>query len=245
MSNISFIVTTFNYETYIEECLQSILNQDQFDKNKVIIVDDGSQDNTYKIIKKYLSKPFIEYCHIENSGVEVAANYAINKIESTYFTRIDADDSLKSRYLTQFNKAIDLNKNYDFIYSNYSIINHLSDSVNDIKLPVFDKEEIFKRGDFLATGTLYKKEAINLINKYDTSKKNCGLENYSLILRLIIKNYSGLHIPYSLFNYRIHSNNMSKKRKEAILKYGNELKKKLLNRPYEVNCNHPYGLKID
>ncbi len=245
MSKISFIITTFNYEIYIKECLESILNQENFRNNKIIIIDDGSQDNTYKVVKKYLSLPFIEYFQIENSGVEAAANYAINKINSPYFTRIDADDSVESQYLTHFNKVIDSNKNYDFIYSNYNLINHNSDTIKNIKLPKFDKEEIFKRGDFLATGTLYKKETIDSLNQYDTTNKNCGLENYSLILRLIIQNYSGIHIPYTLFNYRIHSNNMSKKRKDAILKYGNELTTKLLNRTYEVNCNHPYGLKID
>ena len=245
MSKISFIITTFNYETYIEECLESILNQDEFKNNEVIIIDDGSQDNTYKIIKKYISLPFIEYFQIENSGVEVAANYAINKIKSPYFTRIDADDSLKPQYLLKFNEAIDLNKNFDFLYSNYSIINQYSKTVKEISLPEFDKEEIFNRGDFLATGTLYKKETINLIEKYDTKTKNCGLENYSLILRLIIQNHKGLHIPYSLFNYRIHSNNMSKLRKESIFRYGNELTKHLLNRSYALNCNHPYGLRFD
>ena len=68
---------------------------------------------------------------------------------------------------------------------------------------------------------------------------------YESYYRLIIQNHKGLHIPYSLFNYRIHSNNMSKMRKESILKYGNELTIDLLNRAYAVNCNHPYGLKID
>ena len=245
MSKISFIVTTYNYERYIEECLESILNQDQFKNNKVIIIDDGSQDNTYKIIKKYSSLPFIEYFQIENSGVEVAANYAISKINSPYFNRIDADDSVKSQYLSHFNKVIDLNENYDFIYSNYDIINHYSDTVKDIRLPKFDKEEIFKRGDFLATGTLYKKEKIDSVGRYDISRKNCGLENFSLILRLLINGCKGLHIPYSLFNYRIHSKNMSKKKRISILNYGNELTNNLLKMPYEVNCYHPYGLKID
>ena len=84
MPNISFIITTYNYSKYIEECLDSILNQDQYEGNKIIIIDDGSQDDTYKIIKNRLSIPSIEYIQIENSGIEVASNYAINKINSPY-----------------------------------------------------------------------------------------------------------------------------------------------------------------
>ena len=69
MSEISFIVTTYNYERYVNECIDSILNQEEFNNNKIIIIDDGSQDNTYKIIKKYLSLPFIEYFQIENCKI--------------------------------------------------------------------------------------------------------------------------------------------------------------------------------
>ena len=64
MPNISFIITTYNYSKYIEECLDSILNQDQYEGNKIIIVDDGSQDDTYKVIKNRLSIPSIEYIQI-------------------------------------------------------------------------------------------------------------------------------------------------------------------------------------
>lgn len=245
MSDISFIITTYNYSKYIEECIESIINQSEYDANKVMIVDDGSNDNTYKLVKKYLSKQSIEYFQIENSGVEVASNYAINKVKTSYFTRIDADDSLKNDYLSKFDEVIKFNREFSFIYSNYSIINESSKFIKQINLPPFDKEEVFKRGDFLATGTLYKKEDFDLVNQYNTSKKNCGLENYSLILRLLINGCTGLHIPFTLFNYRIHLNNMSKQKKRSILQYGNELTNNLLKRPYEVNCNHPYGLKID
>ena len=141
-------------------------------------------------------------------------------------------------------KQLELKNNNDFFYSDYSVINEFSEIVQEINLPSFDKEEIYRRGDFLATGTLYNKETIDSVDRYDTTRKNCGLENYSLILRLLIKGYKGLHIPYSLFNYRIHSTNMSKKKRISILNYGNELTNNLLN-TYEVNCYHPYGLKID
>ena len=137
MSNISFIITTYNYSNYIEECIDSILNQDQYQDNKIIIIDDGSKDNTYDVIKNKLSIPSIEYVQIENSGIEVASNYAINKINSPYFARVDADDSLKSKYLSIFNKEIELNNNYDFIYSNYSVIDKSSEFVQEINFTVW------------------------------------------------------------------------------------------------------------
>ena len=245
MSEVSFVITSYNYSKYIEECLESIINQDKFDSNKIIIIDDGSTDETYIKIKRYLSMPCIDFIQIENSGVEVASNLAIDQINTNYFTRVDADDSLKSNFLSIFNDTIDVYNNSDFIYSNYSVIDESSIFVKEVNLPEFSNQEIFQRGDFLATGTIYKKDSFNLVGKYDTNVKNCGLENYSLILRLITNNFSGRMLPYSLFNYRIHSGNMSKKRRKSIIEFGNELTRNLLNRPYEVNFNHPYGLKLD
>lgn len=242
VSQISFIVTTYNYGNYLKECINSIIFQEGFDNNKIIVIDDGSTDNTYSILREYINKKFFEYIRIDNSGVEYAANYAVSKIKTKYFTRLDADDSLKQNYLKFFNKSI--KNNYDFVYSDYDNINEFSDFIETKKLPDYDLKEIFKRGDFLASGTLYKKKAFDFINGYETEFKNCGLENYSLIIRLILSNFSGFHIRKNLFNYRIHSKNMSKLRREYIIKYGNMLTLRLLNKAYEVNQNHPYGLKI-
>ena len=50
MSEISFIITTYNYERYINECIDSILNQEEFDNNKIIIIDDGNQKISYSAI---------------------------------------------------------------------------------------------------------------------------------------------------------------------------------------------------
>ncbi len=242
MPEISFVITTFNYSKYIEECVNSILSQELFEDNEIIIIDDGSNDNTSEILKIYLKKDFIKYIKINNSGVEYASNLGISNIKTKYFVRVDGDDSLNKNYLNYINSAI--NDDYDFIYSDYNKINEISNIIESKKLPKFDKNEIFRRGDFLATGTAFKKKSFDHVNGYDTKNKNCGLENYSLILRLIKSNFKGKHISNTLFNYRIHAKNMSKIRRNAIIEYGNKLTSDLLNKPYEVNTNHPYGLKF-
>ena len=85
VSQISFIVTTYNYGNYLKECINSIIFQEEFDNNKIIVIDDGSTDNTYSILREYFNKKFFEYIRIDNSGVEYAANYAVSKIKTKYF----------------------------------------------------------------------------------------------------------------------------------------------------------------
>ena len=74
--------------------------------------------------------------------------------------------------------------------------------IRRVQLPKFDINEILERGDFMATGTIYHRNLIEKYGGYNTRYKNCGLENYEFILKLISKNIKGCLIPLNLVNYR-------------------------------------------
>ena len=93
---VSLIITCYNSGKYIERCLNSVLNQ--IDKDiELILVNDGSTDNTANIIKQYYSKleesltKFI-YIEQENQGVGSACNNAFKKVTGKYLTLLDSDD---------------------------------------------------------------------------------------------------------------------------------------------------------
>lgn len=76
--NISVIVPCYNCEKYIKENIESILNQ-TYEKFEVIYIDDGSEDNTLKILKEYEKKDRrIKVIHTENKGVAAARNLGID-----------------------------------------------------------------------------------------------------------------------------------------------------------------------
>jgi hypothetical protein len=131
-----------------------------------------------------------------------------------------------------------------FYYSNYAIIDGDGNLVEEIRLPRFDKAEILSRGDFLATGTVYNKEALLNIGLYSEKVRNCGLENYELLLKMLNNNYSGELVEDSLFYYRRHASNLSEVRRVNIIEYGNGLFKELGLGKYTTNPNHPYKLII-
>jgi len=88
----SIIITSFNYENYIEKCIESCINQNTTYQYEVILIDDGSTDSTHKIIEKYSDK--INIVKQNNSGLESAANKGISRSCADYFVRVDADDYL-------------------------------------------------------------------------------------------------------------------------------------------------------
>ena len=114
-----------------------------------------------------------------------------------------------------------------------------------MKLPRFRTKEILNRGDFLATGTLFRSDILKETGGYNTDIVNSGLENYELVLKLIMSGISGKHISDVLFSYRIHGKNMSKLKKENIITNGKKLfiRKGLGN--FSTNRYHPLALEVD
>lgn len=240
--DVSIIIITFNYENYILSCLESCLNQKNFNlEYEIILIDDGSQDCTQEVLKKISSKKLTKI-EIKNSGIECASNIGFTQAKGKYIVRVDADDLLLPNYLEIMSKYI--NKSYDFFYSDYQVIDGLGFEKKKVKLPEFNKNEIFERGDFLATGTLYNSKVIKDNSYYNTSIKNSGIENYELILKLISRGYRGFRVPFNLFAYRRHSANISKLKKDNIIKNGKTLFFKSHYGKFKTNINHPYDLRI-
>ena len=81
--DVSIVITSYNYEKYIEESIESCLNQVTSCNYEVIIVDDGSTDRTSEILRKY--SPYCTIIYNKNAGVEVASNIGIRRTKSKYF----------------------------------------------------------------------------------------------------------------------------------------------------------------
>jgi len=237
----SIIITSYNYEKYIEKTIKSCLNQDTEYSFEIIIVDDGSTDRTSRILESYSGS-----CRIfsmQNCGVEKASNFGIRKSEGEFIVRLDADDLLNTNYLQNTISYMKVFAN-DFLYTNYHDIDENGNVVKTSDLPVFNVNEIFLRGDFLASGTLYNKSSFIESGGYNEDYKNCGLENYELILKMISERKKGILLEEILFKYRRHSTNMSHLRKESIISYGKSLFKRNNYGEFKSNEYHPYSLKF-
>lgn len=99
---VSVIVPVYNLSEYISSTLDSIINQD-FNCFEVIVIDDGSTDDSLEIINEKLSKSLIEYkvIHQENSGVSSARNRGIKEARGDYLVFVDGDDYITGNHLSE------------------------------------------------------------------------------------------------------------------------------------------------
>ena len=125
----SIVVPVYNVEKYINKALDSILNQ-TYNNFEVIIVNDGSTDNSQKIIDKYtkLDKRFKSYKK-ENGGLSSTRNFGIKYTTGDYLLFIDSDDYIEKDYLEQANKVTnythpDLEYDVVFVISNIPFESH-------------------------------------------------------------------------------------------------------------------------
>ena len=93
MKKISVIVAIYNSEKYLKKCLDSIANQ-EYQNLEVILVNDGSTDNSGLIAKEYEGKypNVFKYYEKQNSGVSDTRNFGVQKSTGEYITFVDSDD---------------------------------------------------------------------------------------------------------------------------------------------------------
>ncbi|MBR2867780.1 MAG: glycosyltransferase family 2 protein [Clostridia bacterium] len=129
MNNIklSIIVPIYNKEKYLVDCLDTIINQ-TLKEIEIILVDDGSTDNSKTICETYLSDPRISYYYQKNEGLASARQTGINASKGEYLGFIDADDWIE---LDMFEKMYQKAKEYnaDVVYCNRR------DNVDDYRPP--------------------------------------------------------------------------------------------------------------
>lgn len=115
MKKISIIIPCYNAEDTIKKCLDSIICQ-TIKPYEVIIIDDGSTDNTTKICKEYITNEYnnFKYYRKQNGGVSSARNMGIDRAKGDYLAFIDADDTIDEKYIETLSMIVN-NSNSDII----------------------------------------------------------------------------------------------------------------------------------
>ena len=121
MPKVSVIVPIYNVEKYLEKCINSLLSQ-TLEDIQIILVNDGSKDNSGNIAKEYEknNKDRVIYVEKENGGLSDARNYGLKYATGDFIAFLDSDDYIeKDAYEEMYNKAIEENADYvecDFIW---------------------------------------------------------------------------------------------------------------------------------
>ena len=230
---ISVVVTCYNHENYIEQCLRSIFNQ-TYRNIELIVLDDGSTDSSSEVIQEVLKEsPFVTIFEShENIGVVRTRNKGLNLLNGDYFLFVDSDDFLDDRYVEEL---------YD------CAINHQADVVY-CDLFNFEKNEVYLKAqeyelhsllvsNYISNCSLVKK-AILKDAYYDEKLSGKKLEDYDFFLNLIINNGAkAVYQPNTKLNYRVFEKDSISKRDSVRYHYEIylEILEKYLDKlPHEV-----------
>ena len=124
----SIVIPVYNVEKYIEKCLESVLNQ-TYDNFEVIVVNDGSPDNSEKIIAQYAQKDKrIKLFTKENGGLSDARNYGVKQCTGDFLLFIDSDDYIEKELLNKLQKVLN-KKKYEVIKFKLSLVNESGEQI--------------------------------------------------------------------------------------------------------------------
>ena len=202
-SLITVVITCFNHGRFLSKAIESVLSQTH-PCVEIIVVDDGSTDNTKEVATKY---PSVKYIFQANAGVSAARNTGIDHSSGDFILFLDADDWLLPDGLSA-NYRLFNDPNIAFVSGAYKAFKAATGKIIDIQAEVneqhFNRLLEFNYIAMIAT-VLFRRRVLEQF-RFDTSLGAC--EDYDLYLK-IARKYPVLHHTEFIAVYYFHENNMS------------------------------------
>lgn len=203
---ISVVIPTYNRYIFLKRALESVYAQ-SYIPSEVIVVDDGSTDNTFNIMKEF---PQVKYIYQENSGVSSARNTGIKNSSYEWIAFLDSDDTWDKNKLE---KQVYFHKKNSSVLMSYTDEKWIRDGIH-IKIPkkfkkyggnIFDK--CLSHCIIAPSATLIHKNLLKTIGVFDESLEVC--EDYDLWLRIALENEIGIIEEPLMTKYAGHENQLS------------------------------------
>lgn len=209
MARVSIIVPVYNTGKYVEKCLNSLMNQTMKNELEIIIVNDGSTDNSEEVIQNYIekqqNKDNIKYFSKENEGIAKTRNFGIEKATSEYILFVDSDDYIDSQLIEKLKPYID--KQIDVIKFKLQRVDEIGNVLEKVEGPIFEEktgEEAFHQ--MFSQDVLIDSPCVYLMKKELFTKNNFKFqqtyhEDFGLIPLILLGAKSVVSTNYYLYNY--------------------------------------------
>jgi len=220
MPKVSIVIPTYNYGRFLGEAIQSVLDQ-TFQDFEIIIVDDGSTDNTMEVVSSFQDVR-IRYIYQDHRGASAAQNVALYAARGEYITGMGADDVYLPQSLEMKVKLLDSRPDVGMVCSDALFFDNntgatLSQLWRDPKglYPGFDpvkavpqplKELIHYGCVFLVQANMMRRQVFDVVGYFDESLPSC--EDWDLVIR-IVQRFRIEIIDMVLIKCRRHGANLS------------------------------------
>lgn len=209
---LSVIVSVYNTEAYLRRCLDSLVNQTYKDM-EIIVVNDGSKDNSKNIIKEYAKKykniVFID--NLKNMGLAYSRNIGLDNSKGDYIGYIDSDDYIDLNYYELFMKNIKKDKS-DLAICDIKLV--YEDNLNQTQISKCFKEKMDRLNiinNGLAASACNKVFKRSLINKYKFEVGRVN-EDLAVVLPSIINAHKITYVQNTYYYYVQHNNSIQNSR---------------------------------
>ena len=233
MPKVSIVIPTYNVESYLRECLDSVVNQTLKDI-EIICVNDGSTDNSLQIIQEYAAKDErIKVIDKPNSGYGHSMNVGIDNATGEYLGIVEPDDYIEWNMCeTLYNKAKE--NNLDFVKGNYFKYSTTGNISNEI-FSTFDKNNIYDKlikpsehketfiGGASIWSAIYKLDMLKDNNIRFLETPGASFQDTSFWINVLFATQKAMFVKDAFYHYRIDNANSSVKSNSKIFCICDEL----------------------
>ena len=204
---VSVIIPTYNVERFIFDSINSILNQSH-KKLEIIVVDDGSWDKTFEILKKFqvADSRLKIYRNDRNMGIVATLNYALSLAQGEYIVRMDGDDLCTGDRIERKLKYLLKNPKIDIVGCDVNSIDESGNLLNQIVTG--HNVNCCKRLMLYTSPILHiwmcRRSVYDILEGY---RELGGSEDYDFLLRAATQNMSMVNLPFYGYSVRIRSGN--------------------------------------
>lgn len=207
--SIGVIIPCYNYAAHVAEAIESVLGQ-TLPPDEIIVINDGSTDNSLEIIEKY--KDRIKIIDQKNSGVIKTKNRGLNEINTDWVIFLDADDKLRRSYIRRFYDQQRIH-NADVVYCSMKFI---GEDKGVFKSRPFTAWSL-RRGNYINNSALMRRDLLLQVGGYKTAM-DFGYEDWELYLALAEIKARFRYLNRPLLYYRRHALASRDKLAQAKLK---------------------------
>lgn len=204
---VSVIIPNYNHARFLSDAISGVLGQ-TYQNFEIIVVDDGSTDNSREVAEQFDDK--IQYIYQRNAGLSAARNTGIRAAKGSLIGVLDADDMYEPTFISTLVAVLESNPDADGVYCGYQFVDQDNNLLPQIENRPVPSDELY---DALLDGNFFVPESIFLqryvyddVGLFDEALRAC--EDWDVWLR-VTKKYRVIHVPEVLTRHRILAGSMS------------------------------------
>jgi glycosyltransferase involved in cell wall biosynthesis len=204
---VSVIIPCYNHAHFVGEAIQSVLNQD-YRRYEIILVDDGSTDNTREVAAQFGFK--VRYIYQPNQGLSAARNSGLRAARGELIGFLDADDLYEPDYLSTLVAVLEANPQADAVHCACRFVDHNNQPLLQIAGRIVPPDKLYPtllKGNFMTPiCMLVHRRCYQKMDGFDTSLSSC--EDWDMWLR-ISREFNVISTDHVLARYRVYPLSMS------------------------------------